>query len=219
MWVRNKERSVLQYWWYFWSPNLLWNLNVAYHICSSEEKFFCADACRLTLDPNTANTCLLLTASNTRMSLQTEHRPCQDHRQRFEHVKQVLCRERLSGRCYWEVEWHGSASIAVVYKTISKRGHRIDCEFGQSKKSWSLNLYPERCIVVHNKKKIVLSRPQGNAIGVYVDYPAGILSFYAISSDTHTRIHTFHTTFMETLFAGFGLNSTESFISLIRSWN
>lgn len=191
-----------------------------YHICNIEENFSCADACKLTLEPNTANKRLSLTACNTSMSLMRKDQPCQHHRRRFEYVTQVLCRESLSGRCYWEVEWHQGASIAVAYKSIRKKGHRNDCVFGRSKKSWSLELSSlSKCRVVHSNKGVVIPHPQSNRVGVYVDCPAGILSFYAISSDTHTltHIYTFRTMFIEPLFAGFGLEDTNASISLIHS--
>lgn len=189
-------------------------------ICVIIRKWLCcADACKLTLEPNTAHADLSLTADNTRMSLLTEDQPCLDHRQRLEYVKQALCNETLSGRCYWEVEWGGWASIAVAYKSIRKRGHRKDCRFGYSKKSWSLELKDifGHYTVVHNSKRIAGELSRGNRVGVYVDFPAGILSFYTLSFDTHTltRIHTFHTTFTEPLFAGFGLKDVNSSISII----
>ncbi|XP_047659461.1 NACHT, LRR and PYD domains-containing protein 12-like isoform X1 [Tachysurus fulvidraco] len=181
-------------------------------------------AFKLTLDPNTANTRLSLTNNNTRMLLMKEDQPCRDNRLRFQYVTQVLSTESLSGRCYWEVEWHQNASIAVAYKSISKRGHRNDCVFGCSKKSWSLDLSRNNrgynvYSVMHNKESTPSSYSQFNRVGVYVDVPAGILSFYAISSDSHklTRIHTFRTTFTERLFAGFGLKLSNDSISLIRS--
>ncbi|GAA6087825.1 NACHT, LRR and PYD domains-containing protein 12-like isoform X1 [Tachysurus ichikawai] len=181
-------------------------------------------AFKLKLDPNTANTRLSLTDNNTRMLLMTEDQPCRDNRLRFQYVTQVLSTESLSGRCYWEVEWHQNASIAVAYKSISKRGRRNDCVFGCSKKSWSLDLSRNNrgynvYSVMHNKESTPSSYSQFNRVGVYVDVPAGILSFYAISSDSHklTRIHTFRTTFTEKLFAGFGLKLSDDSISLIHS--
>ncbi|CAI5657176.1 unnamed protein product [Oreochromis niloticus] len=40
---------------------------------------------------------------------------------------------------------------------------------------------------------------------VYVDCPAGTLSFYRVSSDTLIHLHTFNTTFTQTLYPGFWL--------------
>lgn len=198
----------------------------AYLICNIEERLSCADACELTLDLNTANKRLSLTADNSTVTLLGEDQSCQNHKQRFQNAKQVLCKEALSGRCYWEVEWNGAASIAVAYKSISKKGSRKDCMFGCSKKSWSLELSKNdeccSCVVVHNNKghnSMSVPPAQCNGVGVYVDYPAGILSFYTISSDTHTptHIHTFRTTFIEPLFAGFGLKDVGDSIALIYS--
>ncbi|XP_060755162.1 NACHT, LRR and PYD domains-containing protein 12-like isoform X2 [Neoarius graeffei] len=176
-------------------------------------------ACKLTLEPNTANKRLSLTDSNTKVSLMEKDQQYQDHRRRFEYAKQVLCRESLSGRCYWEVEWHQQASIAVAYKSIRKKGRGNDCMFGRSKKSWSLELSRSLTRVVHNNKGMAIPHPQCNRVGVYVDCPAGILSFYAISSDTHTltRIYTFRTMFVKPLFAGFGFERNDASISLIHS--
>ncbi|KAI3363944.1 hypothetical protein L3Q82_001522 [Scortum barcoo] len=42
-------------------------------------------------------------------------------------------------------------------------------------------------------------------VAVYVDCPAGTLSFYRVSSDTLIHLHTFNTTFTEPLYPGFGL--------------
>lgn len=162
------------------------------------------------------------------MTLLGEDQSCRNHRQRFQNAKQVLCREDLSGRCYWEVHWNRSASIAVAYKSISKKGSRKDCMFGLSKKSWSLEMSMNdeccNCKVVHYNKvynNMDLPVTQCNRVGVYVNYPAGILSFYTISSDTHTltHIHTFRTAFIEPLFAGFGLENDSDSISLIQFWN
>ncbi|XP_058625369.1 protein NLRC3-like [Onychostoma macrolepis] len=62
-------------------------------------------ACDLTLDPNTAHTRLSLSAGNKKTKCERENQPYPDHPERFENCEQVLCRQSLTGRCYWEVEW------------------------------------------------------------------------------------------------------------------
>ncbi|XP_065326207.1 NLR family CARD domain-containing protein 3-like [Pelmatolapia mariae] len=52
-------------------------------------------------------------------------------------------------------------------------------------------------------------------VAVYVDCPAGTLSFYRVSSDTLIHLHTFNTTFTETLYPGFAFDYDSS-VSL--SW-
>ncbi|KAL0195375.1 hypothetical protein M9458_008947, partial [Cirrhinus mrigala] len=63
-------------------------------------------ACFLTLDPNTANTQLHLPEEN-RVTCDGEKQQYSDHPDRFDVYPQVLCRESVCGRCYWEIEWSG----------------------------------------------------------------------------------------------------------------
>ncbi|XP_070296602.1 neoverrucotoxin subunit beta-like [Salvelinus sp. IW2-2015] len=95
--------------------------------------------CDLTLDLNTVNRCLSLSEENRKVTRRREELPYPDHPERFEDWQQVLCREGLTGRCYWEVEWSGEGLIyGVTYKGISRRGWSDDCRIGQNDKSWSL---------------------------------------------------------------------------------
>ncbi len=72
------------------------------------------DACDLTLDPNTANTKLILSEEKRKATLVEDPQPYSHHPERFEHYEQALCRESLTGRCYWEAEWSGWVDIAVT---------------------------------------------------------------------------------------------------------
>uniref|UniRef100_A0A672S0R4 Uncharacterized protein n=1 Tax=Sinocyclocheilus grahami TaxID=75366 RepID=A0A672S0R4_SINGR len=45
-----------------------------------------------------------------------------DHLNRLEFWVQVLYRESVCGRCYWEVEWSGWVDISVSYKSICRTG-------------------------------------------------------------------------------------------------
>ncbi|XDV16772.1 hypothetical protein PO909_016326 [Leuciscus waleckii] len=163
-------------------------------------------ACDLTLDPNTANTHLILSEDNRKATCVKEKQPYIDHPERFEHNEQVLCGESLTGRCYWEAEWTGvKADIAVTYEGISRK-EKNDSWFGYSDKSWSLFCTDNVFTVWHNNvnNTIPAPSPLSNRVGVYVDVSAGTLSFYSVS-DTHTltHLHTFNTTFTEPLYAGF----------------
>ncbi|CAL8316164.1 unnamed protein product [Arctogadus glacialis] len=60
------------------------------------------DACDLTLDPNTANGHLSLSEDNRKVTRVGEDQSYPDHPDRFDSVPQVLGREALTGRCYWE---------------------------------------------------------------------------------------------------------------------
>ncbi|XP_048050952.1 stonustoxin subunit beta-like, partial [Megalobrama amblycephala] len=167
----------------------------------------------LTLDPNTANSYLILSDGNRKITNMRTKQPYPDHPERFDKVRQVLCEESLTGRCYWEIEWSGNyAEISVTYKGINRKGWS-DCVFGFNDKSWSLNCSDNRFTVCHNKKRTVIPvlRSSSKRVGVYVDVSAGTLSFYSVS-DTHTltHLHTFNTTFTEPLYAGFTVYNNSS---------
>ncbi|KAK9952806.1 hypothetical protein ABG768_018612 [Culter alburnus] len=174
-------------------------------------------ACDLTLDPNTANTRLVLSDGNRKVTDVEEHQPYPDHPERFDHP-QVLCRERLTGRCYWEAEWSGNdADISVTYEGINRKGGRDDCVFGFNDKSWSLFCSNRGFTVWHNKRETDTPAvcSSSKRAGVYVDVSAGSLSFYSVS-DTHTltHLHTLNTTFTEPLCAGFTVYHYSSSVSL-----
>ncbi|KAM9357196.1 NLR family CARD domain-containing protein 3-like isoform 1-T1 [Symphorus nematophorus] len=174
-------------------------------------------SCQLTVDTNTVNRKIKLSDNNRTMTLREEGEELQsypDHPDRFEDsCPQLLCRTGLTGltgRCYWEVEWRGGVFISVSYRGISRRGDWKDCEFGFNVQSWSL-----RCSDVvgysvwHNYRQTSISSssspPPSGRVAVYVDCPAGSLSFYRVSSDKLIHLHTFNTTFTEPLYPGFGL--------------
>ncbi|XP_061085305.1 erythroid membrane-associated protein-like [Conger conger] len=184
--------------------------------------------CRLTLDPNTVNRRLSLSEGNRKVTFTPRREePYPDHPERFDSVFQVLCRESVCERCYWEAEWsvseRGRVYIAVTYKGISRKGGGEDCWFGWNKNSWSLECYKHSYSVWHNKNPTDLPAPPPYhragvcddgagagvcvyRVGVCVDRPAGTLSFYSVSdSDTLTLLHTFHTHFTQhtPLCAGF----------------
>uniref|UniRef100_A0A674ANS3 B30.2/SPRY domain-containing protein n=1 Tax=Salmo trutta TaxID=8032 RepID=A0A674ANS3_SALTR len=159
------------------------------------------DACDLTLDPNTAHRLLSLSEENRKVTWRREEQPYPDHPERFNYRDQVLCREGLTGRCYWEVERSGRAHIGVTYKGISRRGDSNDCVLGANNKSWSLWSSNDCHTAWHNNKEADIPVPSAhsNRVGVYLDWPAGTLSFYRVSSDTLTHLYTF----TEPLYPGF----------------
>ncbi|XP_073690394.1 NLR family CARD domain-containing protein 3-like [Garra rufa] len=175
-------------------------------------------ACELTLDPNTAHTLLILSEENRKVTRVREDQSYPDHPERFDECPQVLCRESLTGRCYWEAEWSRYAFISVTYKGISRKGGSDDCVFGFNENSWSLICSDNRFTIRHNNKETDVHVPSTSSkrVGVYVDVSAGTLSFYSVSdARTLTHLHTFTSTFTGSLYAGFGfifyyLNSSVS---------
>ncbi|XP_063069954.1 NLR family CARD domain-containing protein 3-like isoform X2 [Engraulis encrasicolus] len=163
-------------------------------------------ACDLTLDVNTAQRNLVLSDHDRTATWISDHQPYPEHDDRFDYWPQVLSRERLSGRCYWEVEWSGDeARIAVTYPDISKRGMNVDSLLGRNDKSWTLYHSSQGFYAYHNNERTDIPGPPScsRRAGIYLDTPAGTLSFYRVSStdDTLSHLLTFHSAFTQPLCA------------------
>nr|XP_023673991.1 tripartite motif-containing protein 16-like isoform X2 [Paramormyrops kingsleyae] len=176
-------------------------------------------SCQLTLDPNTANRYLYLSEGNRKVTWgEEEQQPYPGHPERFDWWLQVLCRETLTGRCYWEAEWSGSVAwIGVTYKGIRRKGNSADCGLGFNDKSWMLSCSPHSYSVWHNDKRTDIPiKPSGSRrVGVYLDQAAGTLSFYRVSSDGLTLLYSFTSSFTEPLYPGFAVyNSSVSLCML-----
>ncbi|XP_030607057.1 tripartite motif-containing protein 16-like isoform X2 [Archocentrus centrarchus] len=127
----------------------------------------------ITLDPNTAHTLLLLSEGNRKVTLMNQHQSYSDHPDRFTALSQVLSRESLTGRCYWEVEWRGRVYVAVAYKNISRAGWGDECCFGHNDKSWALYCENKKFSFSHNNIQTPVSGPRSSRVGVYLDHRAG----------------------------------------------
>ncbi|KAF1393404.1 hypothetical protein PFLUV_G00015330, partial [Perca fluviatilis] len=173
-------------------------------------------SCELTLNTNTVNRNLKL-SDNRKVTRVEEYQPYPDHPERFDYWPQLLCRYGLTGRCYWEVERRGEVNIAVSYRGMRRRGQSDDCVFGGNDQSWSLNCSDGRYSVWHNNRETSISSSSvSGRVAVYVDCPAGSLSFYRVSSDSLIHLHTLNTTFTQPLYPGFWLRSPGSSVSLCR---
>ncbi|XP_040888337.1 neoverrucotoxin subunit alpha-like, partial [Toxotes jaculatrix] len=175
--------------------------------------------CELTIDKNTVNTKIKLSDNNRKATHVEEDQSYPDHADQFDHWPQLLCSNGLTGRCYWEVEWRGEVYLSVSYRGISRKGNTNDFLFGRNDQSWSLfcsDVYGYS--VWHNNRvtSVSSSSSVSHRVSVYVDCPAGSLSFYRVSSDSLIHLYTFSTTFTEPLYPGFGFSfwSSGSSVSL-----
>lgn len=135
------------------------------------------------------------------------------HRERFDLCQQVLCKQGLDKRCYWEVEVEEPFNIGVTYKTIGRKGDSNDCKLGQNNKSWCLLCSDDGCYVIHNSERFSVASlsSRSSRVGVYLDFPAGVLSFYRVSSDSRTCLYTFTgTKFTELLYPAVEFHSHSS---------
>ncbi|XP_066575625.1 stonustoxin subunit beta-like [Amia ocellicauda] len=165
-------------------------------------------SCQLTLDPNTVHMYLILSEENRKMTDTEKDQPYPEHPERFDHWRQALCRESLSGsRCYWEVEWSNMTYTAVTYKGIGRKGHGHDCVLGGNDQSWMMGCGGSSYRYWYKNVKTEITVPFTRRIGVYLDHSAGILSFYSISDTlkSMTLLHTVKTTFTEPLYPALGV--------------
>ncbi|MED6242625.1 hypothetical protein ATANTOWER_007492, partial [Ataeniobius toweri] len=170
-------------------------------------------SCQLTIDTNTVNRKLQLSEDNRKVTwMKEELQSYPDHPDRFDSWSQLLCSDGLTGRCYWEVEWRGDVNILVSHRGIREKGDSGDYWFGLNDQSWSLSCSYDGFSIRHNNRRIPISSfsSVSNRVAVYVDCPAGLLSFYRVSSDSLIHLHTFNTTFTEPLYAGFCIWSGSS---------
>uniref|UniRef100_A0A096M1D7 B30.2/SPRY domain-containing protein n=1 Tax=Poecilia formosa TaxID=48698 RepID=A0A096M1D7_POEFO len=167
-------------------------------------------SCQLTIDSNTVSRELKVSEDNRKVTWVEELQSYPDHPDRFD-LPQLLCGTGLTGRCYWEVEWRGRVEISVSYREFWRRADRRNCRFGLNDQSWSLSCSDFNGYSVwHNNRETpiassVSNRERQRRTAVYVDCPAGILSFYDVSSGSLILLYTFNTTFTEPLFPGFGV--------------
>ncbi|XP_037327772.2 NLR family CARD domain-containing protein 3-like [Pungitius pungitius] len=179
-------------------------------------------ACELTLDTNTTNEHLKLSDNNRTVTHVREKQPYRDGPQRFDYWYQVMCTEGLTGRCYWEVEWSRRVDVSVAYAGIERKGNLAGCRFGGNAQSWCLFCSDDDGYAVwHDNRRTDLPRPSSPSVsssphrlGVYVDSPAGTMSFYRVLSDTPVHLHTFNALFTEPLHPGFGFWVPDTSVSL-----
>ncbi|XP_035761448.1 NACHT, LRR and PYD domains-containing protein 3-like [Neolamprologus brichardi] len=157
----------------------------------------------LKLDENTASKRLILEGDRkVRTVKKLEEKPARpENEDRFMRC-QVLCVEGLKGLCYWEVEWSGTVGIAVAYKRV---GRKLDSSggLGCNEMSWALYCSRTKCTALHGKTSTQLKLPSSQKIAVLLDWEGGILSYYSVSSEKLSLIHTFHAKFTEPLFPAF----------------
>ncbi|XP_072233104.1 protein NLRC3-like [Leuresthes tenuis] len=175
------------------------------------KKYFC----KLALDKNTVHQKLKLSDNCLKVTtVQTEER-YGHHAERFNCWRQVLCSSGLNGRCYWEVEWKGKVYIGVTYRGIRRKGEGTDGCLGANDHSWMLLCNDDGSFSVrHDDRNTAIIPPvpsECNKVAVFLDWPAGTLSFYMVELCSLVPLHTFNSTFMEPLYPAFGFGFASGF--------
>ncbi|XP_061663938.1 NLR family CARD domain-containing protein 3-like [Syngnathoides biaculeatus] len=171
--------------------------------------------CRPTLDPNTAHKCLQLSDRCKRATVVLEEELYPINPQRFSSWRQVLCKDGLSGRCYWEADLEGKVSVAATYDTIRRIGEGDDVLLGATEASWALLCREDGTYAVRHRDRTEnlepLPSPESRKVAVFLDHPGGVLSFYKVTSRGTILLHTFHATFTQPLYPAFGFGFDNGF--------
>ncbi|XP_073533064.1 E3 ubiquitin/ISG15 ligase TRIM25-like [Phyllobates terribilis] len=139
------------------------------------------------------------TASRSEVNLQRTEMP-----QRFQGCQVLSTTSFSSGRHYWEMEtskW--TWKIGVCYPSMDRRGSASN--IGNNMKSWCLTRWynTNQYRATHNSEDIKIDLETAcHQFGIYLDYDAGQLSFYALCNPIR-HLHTFSAAFTEPLHAAF----------------
>ncbi|XP_056406314.1 E3 ubiquitin/ISG15 ligase TRIM25-like [Hyla sarda] len=164
------------------------------------------DLLELVLDISTAANNILVSDDLKTMYWSAVYQNRPETPQRFQY-NQIFSRQVFSsGRHYWEVETSetGDWRLGVAYGRMEKKGDHS--YLGDNDKSWCLRrLYKNQYSVMHDN--MVTTCPHTffcNRFRIFLDYEAGQLSFFELSSPVR-HLHTVTATFTEPLHAAFGI--------------
>ncbi len=160
------------------------------------------------MDSTTINETLLLSGGNREAINTGKVQLYPEHPDRFDCWPQVLCKESVCGRAYWEFEWSGRAGVGVslAYKSICRKGNGDESKFGCNNHSMILYCSPSKYTFWDSNKKtklyVNISKVKTSRLAVYMDYSAGTVCFFSIS-DKMKLLHIVQTTFTQPIYPGF----------------
>ncbi|XP_036072658.1 uncharacterized protein LOC112156010 isoform X4 [Oryzias melastigma] len=165
-------------------------------------------AFRFTLDSNTAHRNLLLSDMNTKVTWVENKQPYSPHPERFDQQFQVMSEQGVQHSCFFEVEKEEPFSVGLTYKSIERKGDSTDSRLGSNEKSWIMSCTKSGCYVRHGNEVFHVTSlcPRSSHVGVFLDWEAGELSFYRVSNDNLTFLHTFQECFSDALYAAVEMN-------------
>ncbi|KAM4750451.1 stonustoxin subunit alpha-like [Anableps anableps] len=176
-----------------------------------------ADPLDLTLDPETANSWLLLSSDLRKVTVSDRYQNYPESPWRFNAELQVLCRAALTGRHCFDVEWMSAdnrhaVGVALAYKSVPRKG-TVRAPFGRNRASWFFAAEGDVLNAWHDGEKWSYAVPDEgyDRVRVCLDHDAGVLSFYLVSEAGPSHVHTFRTEFTEALCPGLCARSTSSF--------
>uniref|UniRef100_A0A8C5EHZ2 Stonustoxin subunit beta-like n=2 Tax=Gouania willdenowi TaxID=441366 RepID=A0A8C5EHZ2_GOUWI len=140
----------------------------------------------LSLDGKTANRMLWISDGGSKVCRRLQEVcPVLDGPERYDYSPQVLCKEGVwNTRAYWEVHYSGWVVIGATYEGAARRANSGPSGLGENEESWGLCWSGTRYQIWFNgSSKDIQDVPYSSTIGVYIDQPAGLINFYAVSGE------------------------------------
>ncbi|KAF4089028.1 hypothetical protein AMELA_G00061960 [Ameiurus melas] len=153
---------------------------------STELKRIQQYAVDVTLNPDTANPYLILSADGKQVTDGDTRQNLPDTPQRFNKCVNVLGKQSFSsGRFYYEVQVRGKTAwtLGVVKENINRKGEII---LTPQNGFWTVILRNENQYSACADPDVLLTlREKVEKVGVLVDYEEGLVSFYDVKSSSH----------------------------------
>nr|XP_035935087.1 erythroid membrane-associated protein isoform X2 [Halichoerus grypus] len=148
----------------------------------------------VTLDPDTAHPKLILSEDRRCVKLGDRRQPVPDGPQRFDFVVSVLGAEYFVVGChYWEVDVGNKTkwALGVCSESVSRKG-KVTATPANG--HWLVRQSSEQEYEALTSPQTTLRlKEPPRCVGIFLDYEAGIVSFYNVTSRSHifTFTHTF----------------------------
>ncbi|XP_058249974.1 butyrophilin subfamily 1 member A1-like [Hemibagrus wyckioides] len=140
----------------------------------------------VTLDPDTANPKLILSADGKQVTCGDTPQDLPDTPQRFDQCVCVLGKQSFSsGRFYYEVQVRGKTkwTVGVAKESINKNG---EITLTPQSGFWTVWLRNQNQYSARADPPVPLTlREKVEVVGVFVDYEEGLVSFYDVKSRSH----------------------------------
>lgn len=132
----------------------------------------------VTLDPDTANAHLIVSADGKEVRNVNRRQNVRDNPKRFDIVISVLGKQGFSsGRFYFEVQVAGKIEwdLGMARQSISRKGPN---KLSPKKGYWAVWLRQNEYMALDNERVTLSINEKLDKVGVFVDYEAGVVSFY-----------------------------------------
>ncbi|XP_068102549.1 E3 ubiquitin-protein ligase TRIM39-like [Hyperolius riggenbachi] len=158
----------------------------------------------ISLDINTAHSYIIISQDLRSATYTDTPQTRPDGPQRFVSCQVISTQSFSWGRHYWEVDVSGGKEwlIGVANHSVERKIEGNESYIGCNHKSWGLTQREELSAVHNDIHNYIDSAGSIKAVGIYLDYEAGRLSFYQLC-DPIKHLHTFTATFTEPLHAAF----------------